>query len=308
MSHTKVIVTTTINPPTEALIKYANIKGWHLVAVGDLKTPIPFHIEGATYLSPEDQEKIAPRLSELIGWNCIQRRNIGFIWAIRQGASVIATVDDDNIPYEDWGMNCLVGKDVNISFYESSIPAFDPISVTEHKNLWHRGFPIQWLTQRNLVTKNQKNSHIDVEAGFWNGDPDIDAVCRMEHGPQVTFSESSFPFSGGPMVPFNSQNTILSAKAIREYFLFPKIGRMDDIWAAYWLQSKGFQVAFAKASVFQKRNEHDLTKDFNLELIGHQNSHLLIEDLQKNGPDAIWNYLPEGSQLIFKEYQHALSA
>ena len=33
------IVTTTINPPTEALIKYSKFKNWKLVVVGDLKTP-----------------------------------------------------------------------------------------------------------------------------------------------------------------------------------------------------------------------------------------------------------------------------
>ena len=35
----KIIVTTTINEPTEALIKYSNFKDWKLIIVGDLKTP-----------------------------------------------------------------------------------------------------------------------------------------------------------------------------------------------------------------------------------------------------------------------------
>tara|TARA_Y100000389_G_C17456648_1_gene518601 strand:- start:1669 stop:1788 length:120 start_codon:yes stop_codon:yes gene_type:complete len=33
------IVTTTINAPTEALIKYSKFKEWKLIVVGDLKTP-----------------------------------------------------------------------------------------------------------------------------------------------------------------------------------------------------------------------------------------------------------------------------
>ncbi|PPD46794.1 MAG: hypothetical protein CTY14_05900 [Methylotenera sp.] len=307
MSYSKVIVTTSINSPTEALLKYARIEGWHLVVVGDLKTPTPFNIEGATYLSPSDQEKLSPRLSDLIGWNCIQRRNLGFIWAIKQGALLVATIDDDNIPYENWGNESLVGQEIDIDFYQSSVPAFDPISVTEHSNLWHRGFPIQWLTERKAVNLTTKKMVVDVEAGFWNGDPDIDAICRMEHSPQLNFSEKSFPFAGGPMAPFNSQNTILSAKAISEYFLFPKIGRMDDIWAAFWLQSKGFNVVFNKASVFQKRNEHDLTKDFELEVLGYTKSYKLIASLLAEGPDSIWNFLPDGSKTIYDLYKKELS-
>ena len=35
----KIIVTTTINPPTEALIKYSKKEDWDLIVIGDLKTP-----------------------------------------------------------------------------------------------------------------------------------------------------------------------------------------------------------------------------------------------------------------------------
>ena len=55
-----------------------------------------------------------PELSDAIGWNSIQRRNIGLLYAYEQGADVIATVDDDNIPYDDWGQNLLVGQTVDL--------------------------------------------------------------------------------------------------------------------------------------------------------------------------------------------------
>lgn len=197
MSYSKVIVTTTINPPTEALLKFAAAKGWHLCITGDLKTPTPYHVEGATYLGPKEQEKLAPKLSELIGWNCMQRRNMGFVWAAKQGATQIATVDDDNIPYAGWGENSIVNTEIEVDYVEAtSVPCFDPVFETEHKNLWHRGYPIQWLTNRAETKKTKKKIRVDVEAGFWNGDPDIDAICRMEHKPNVTFKKSSFPIAG----------------------------------------------------------------------------------------------------------------
>ncbi len=302
MTYSKVIVTTTINPPTKALMKFAEVEGWHLVVTGDLKTPTPYQINGATYLSPADQEKLAPKLSNLIGWNCMQRRNFGFIWALRQGASAIATVDDDNIPYDNWGQETLVDQEVDVNFYKSTVPAFDPVGATNYPHLWHRGYPIQWLSNRNYAERSTARLRIDVDAGFWNGDPDIDAICRMEHAPQVEFIHESFPISGNQIAPFNSQNTILSSRVFPDYFLFPRIGRMDDIWGAFWLQSKGFNVTFTKPSVFQARNEHDLTRDFEAEILGYTKSHELLRALKNDGPDAIWNYLPERSRETYEAY------
>jgi hypothetical protein len=297
----KVIVTTTINPPTKALQRFAGTSGWHLVVVGDRKTPVPYVLSGATYLSPEEQDAIDPELSRMIGWNCLQRRNFGFIWAARHGARLIATVDDDNIPYEDWGQDVLVDQPVEVDVFECAAPAFDPVGATSYRHLWHRGFPIQWLASRDYSRKARRTMHVDVQAGFWDGDPDIDAICRMEHAPQVEFSKVHFPLAGAKPAPFNSQNTILSRRAFPGYFLFPGIGRMDDIWAAYWLQSKGFTVAFTQASVFQERNVHDLTRDFEAEVIGYRLSHKLVSAL-RSGPEAIWDFLPAGSRDIYALY------
>jgi hypothetical protein len=46
----------------------------------------------------------------------IQRRNVGFVFAYNEGADIIATVDDDNIPYDNWGDNVLVGQEVEVRF------------------------------------------------------------------------------------------------------------------------------------------------------------------------------------------------
>jgi len=91
----KYIVTTTINPPTLALKKYANMENWNLIVVGDLKTPHELYSNiNCYYMTPEIQESLYPNLSEIIGWNCIQRRSIGIVEAYNRGADVIATVDD----------------------------------------------------------------------------------------------------------------------------------------------------------------------------------------------------------------------
>ena len=76
----KVIVTTTINQPTEAILRFDAMKDWTLVVIGDKKTP-PYRLDRGIYVTPDEQEKYDASLSEAIGWNCIQRRNFGLLWS-----------------------------------------------------------------------------------------------------------------------------------------------------------------------------------------------------------------------------------
>jgi len=119
----KVIVTTTINHPTEAIQKFQAMKDWDLVVIGDKKTPRDYRLDRGIYVTPEEQEKYDPALSDAIGWNCIQRRSMGLLWAHDLKADIVAVVDDDNIPLEGWGENLLVGKDVEMDCYQTELPA-----------------------------------------------------------------------------------------------------------------------------------------------------------------------------------------
>ena len=106
----KYIVSTTINAPTKAIQKFDNLKDWNLIVSGDLKTPSNYKLKNGIYLNPKDQEKISKKLSDLIGWNCIQRRNFAMILAYKKGADIIATIDDDNIPLPNWNNNLIIEK------------------------------------------------------------------------------------------------------------------------------------------------------------------------------------------------------
>jgi hypothetical protein len=298
-----VIVCTSINPPTEAISKFDAMKDWTLVVVGDLKTPENYKLKNGVYLSPMDQENLNKNLSDEIGWNCIQRRNFGFLWAHKNDAQVVAVVDDDNIPYENiWGVDLLVDKKIKSNEYISNSIAFDPISVTNYPQLWHRGFPLQLLAKRKFENSGVEYITPKIQADFWNGDPDIDAICRLEHAPECNFDSKVFPFHSKKISPFNSQNTFISAEILKDYFLFPHVGRMDDIWAAFYIQSLGNQVVYSKASVYQDRNAHDLIKDMKNEYLGYENNLNLINDLSVN-PQLIKKYLPERSIKAWRLYR-----
>jgi len=299
----KVIVTTTIIPPTEAIRKFDSIPDWELIVIGDLKTPKDYRLERGTYVSPDTQEKYDRALSDSIGWNSIQRRNFGLLWSKDRKADIVALVDDDNIPYNGWGSNLMIGRETVVDYYESEQPAFDPVGATNHKHIWHRGFPLQLIPKRDYSRKSRKTIIADVQADFWNGDPDIDAVCRMEHAPECNFEEKYFPMASNQLSPFNSQNTFLAGKLLNRYFLFPHVGRLDDIWAAYYVQAAaGAKVVYGKPSVYQARNPHDLIKDMKNEYLGYENNLKIVSELPSN-PDRILAYLPEKSRQAFEQYQ-----
>ena len=303
----KVIVTTTINPPTKAIQLFQAMKDWDLVVIGDLKTPADYHLERGTYVPPAEQEKYDPALSEAIGWNCIQRRILGVLWAADRKADIVAVVDDDNIPLEGWGENLLIGRETEVNFYETDLPAFDPVGATNHPKIWHRGYPLQLLPKRDYTRKTRRKVTADVQADFWNGDPDIDAICRMEHAPECDFQPGCFPMASNKIGPFNSQNTFLSGRCLKDYFLFPHVGRMDDIWAAYYLQAKGFRAVWNRASVYQDRNIHDLVRDMKQEYVGYENNLKLVQDVAKD-PESILAYLPGRSVWAFQLYRRHFHA
>ena len=246
----KIIVSTTIQGPTEAIEKFDAMEDWELIVIGDKKTPKNYTLKRGEYVSPEKQEEYDKVFSDALGWNCIQRRNMGFLMAYDRGAEIIATVDDDNSPYDFWGQDLMLGKSAKVRMFYSELPVFDPIGATEYKNLWHRGYPLELLSQRkyNQVQEGIEIENIDVQADFWDGDPDVDAICRMEHRPECAFDPKSFPLATNTWAPFNSQNTFLTRESIKNYFMFPHVGRMDDIWGAYFLEAKGASVVFNKAS------------------------------------------------------------
>ncbi|TXI86737.1 MAG: hypothetical protein E6Q40_06065 [Cupriavidus sp.] len=278
------------------------MEGWDLVAVGDRKTPAPYELRRGLYLSPEDQEKYDPELSAAIGWNCMQRRNFGLLFAHDMGADVVAVVDDDNIPYDGWGQHLLLGREIHADRYETPLPAFDPVGATNHGHLWHRGFPLQLLARRDYSEKTKTAIVPDIQADLLNGDPDIDAVCLMEHAPDCDFDRRAFPLFGNRMSPFNSQNTFLTGAMLKDYFLFPGIGRMDDIWASYYVQAKGYRVVYGAPSVFQSRNEHDLTRDMQAEWLGYQHNLNIVRDLATD-PEKILAYLPDQARRAFELYR-----
>lgn len=271
----KFIVTTTINEPTTATKKFAANPNWTLIVVGDKKTPHNAYEKlNCIYLHPDEQERRYKELSDSLGWNTIQRRNMGFIYAHEMGADIVATVDDDNIPYDDWGTDLYVGSEIEVDIWEAENGYFDPLSVTNRNDLWHRGYPIELLrTKNNVEYKGKTKRKVLIQADLWDGDPDIDAMCRLTKKPIVKYDNHKPYGSMNQPSPFNSQNTFLARTVIPHYMVLPFVGRMDDIWISYMMHDLfPNSMVYNRPSVYQDRNKQDLVRNLENEIIGYRNT------------------------------------
>lgn len=277
----KYIVTTTINHPTEATMRFLQKKDWEMIIVGDKKTPhdeyyaLEKEYPQLYYMHPDEQEAHYKELSDAIGWNKIMRRNLGFCEAYLRGAELVATVDDDNQPYDNWGENIYVGQEINVDCWKADNGVFDPLSITNIPYLWHRGYPGELIFTKNDVKYMGKiKRKVLVQADLWDGVPDIDGIGRIIYHPRIKLHVDG-PFCSTNIAPFNSQNTFLAREVIPYYMVLPHAGRMDDIWGAYILQ-KQFpdSVIFNEPTVYQERHEpySRNIKDLKDEMFGYEHS------------------------------------
>jgi hypothetical protein len=224
------------------------------------------------------------------------------------GADVIAIIDDDNIPYDHWGTDLCINTSIDVNYFEVNALAFDSLGAhPKYNHLWHRGFPLELIPSRDYSNRHRVTITPKIQAVYWDGDPDVDAICRMIHNPRCDFDPIDFPIASNKPSPFNSQNVIISRDVIPDYFLFPFIGRMDDIWASYYVQSKGHPVVFTKPGVFSDRTlgtvgRYSAIEDMKREYIGMEKNKLLLQDLSVD-PDSIQKYLPEKSWAAFNEWR-----
>lgn len=330
----KYIVVTTIFDVSPALRRYAEVAeqdGWNLIIVGDKKTPHDaywkFELEHprTRYFHPDDQASKYPAYSEFLGWNTCSRRNIGFIEAYHCGADILALVDDDNIPMKGWGQNLALFNEVDAtkwSSYSDDNLIFDPMfpvsnfySNTSPK-VWHRGFPLEKLLSReeDYVATEVITSRFLVQADFWLGNPDVDALARLmmkfddkmpcsldqlakKNADDFGWNYDDYWTHDFKFSPFNSQATFLRREAIPSFFMVKEAGRPCDIWGSYLLQ-KDFGpgcIVYGKPSVWQERNDHVIMKDFANEVFGTINVLGLLNGTF-NLPDCI-----EAHQEIYKK-------
>lgn len=312
-------VVTTIFEPSEAIARAAALPGWCLVIVADTTTPKtymetlqgmlqnrtgnPQNVANVVYLNVQDQKKMEQQdtrtgaLIRAIPYGHFSRKNIGYLYAIQQGAKLIFDFDNDNV------LNPMTpdGKKItsplpnnNDKFLENARMAVvgnkrvlnhHPLMGASLPTSWARGFPpslslIQDTTTHGFVAYQTNDTEANLEnlavlQFCANHDPDIDAIHRLTQPLPMTFSASSpliIP-THQAFVPYNAQATIHTQQAHWALLLpFTVPGRVSDIWRGYFAQAlfrsldTPLNMAFLPPSVTQYRNSHDYLADAKAEL------------------------------------------
>jgi hypothetical protein len=236
----------------------------------------------AEYYSADDQRKLGYESCELLSWRHPGRRSVGFLEAVRAGAEIVLSADDDNFAIEDTyfqQFQRLVGSIFN-GLEASSPNGWVDAAWFLQPSVHHRGFPHQlWHPFEPPAVGSVRGARIGVAAGLWLGDPDIDAVTRIVNRPACMtaspVADAGFVMDPACYSPFNSQNTAFIRDLLPVMLMLTPYGRFDDIWCSYLaeriMRNHDWVVHYGKPYVWQQRvggRDKRLMRDLSAEVDG----------------------------------------
>ena len=281
------LVVTSISAPNRvlgALAQGAQARGRRFVVVGDVPSPADFRLEGCDFYGLDAQYETGFRFARACPTRHYARKNLGYLIAVREGATVIVETDDDNIPRAEFWQEresrvsapCVEGAGwVNVYRYFSEA------------NIWPRGLPLERVRERvpEFEALGVRDIDCPIQQGLADENPDVDAIYRLVADlPQSFRRDRRVALGAGTWCPFNSQNTTWWVDAFPLLYLPAYCSfRMTDIWRSFVAQriawEQGWGVLFHEPTVWQERNEHNLMRDFRDEVPGYLHNAAICEAL-----------------------------
>ncbi|HEX8722600.1 MAG TPA: STELLO glycosyltransferase family protein [Pyrinomonadaceae bacterium] len=277
MTDSVALVVTSISAPNRvlgALAEGSRRRGRQFVVIGDEPSPADFRIEGCDFYGLDAQYETGFRFARLCPTRHYARKNLGYLLAVRGGASVVVETDDDNFPREEFWAERRRRQSVPVSAGAGWVNAYRYFTEA---NIWPRGLPLDRVRDRvaEFETLPVKDADCPVQQGLADENPDVDAVYRLvAELPQSFRRDRRVALGAGSWCPFNSQNTAWWSDAFPLMYLPAYCSfRMTDIWRSFVAQrvawEEGWGVLFHGPTVWQERNEHDLMRDFRDEVPGY---------------------------------------
>ncbi|MCL5884419.1 MAG: STELLO glycosyltransferase family protein [Deltaproteobacteria bacterium] len=289
------------SPATRRMKEALDRTGGRLIIIGDRNGPASFPLEGTSLFLLQDQERLPFRLARLLPFGHYARKNLGYLVAIRDGASCIYDTDDDNSPLASWRAR---PKAVPVRKAKRAAWVNSYRFFTDEK-VWPRGFPLRLAREDDPPSIDGDGETFIVDAPVQHGladtSPDVDAVWRLLLDRALHFrSGASIILPPGSWCPFNSQSTWWRPPAWPLLYLPSHCSfRMTDIWRSFVAQrclwELGIGVVFHSSEVDQERNSHDLMEDFQEEIPGYLGNEKMVRVLDETrlapGTNAIGDNL-----------------
>lgn len=282
MQNDACVVITTIHPPTPAVLAYMAIPTVDVIIVADQKTPAAAYAGlDCEFLSLDRQRAIAPDFDAILPYDHYARKNMGYLYAIQAGYSVLVESDDDNIPYDHW-LSASLRPDEREGATHFVVGGSQPVNSYQwftETHVWPRGLPLRRVLDTDArhaaaaVPADGFFEDVSILQGLADGDPDVDAIFRLTSRDSLrplTFEKTSAYYKLGPQsfCPANTQNTVWRDRRDFPLLYLPSYVsfRFCDILKMYIAQSfvrrDGRHLAFQGATVVQNRNPHDCFEDY----------------------------------------------
>ena len=209
------IVVTTIHGLTSAVRAWAALDGWHVVLVGDRKTP-PMKRDAhpnVTYLSIAEQAGLGFQCESLLPLDHYSRKNVGYLHAMREGATRIVDTDDDNRPHAAWLEMMSLGDTATMV---TRAKFYNAYSWFSGELVWPRGFPLARVGAPAASHFHEASTErVAITQGLADGDPDVDAIWRLLFPRSLYFDRRPPIMLGqGVYCPINYKNTLFEREAL----------------------------------------------------------------------------------------------
>jgi hypothetical protein len=269
----KCVIITTINKPSETILKHINNIEYDVIIIGDNKTPDDYNKLNCIYLDIHLQRKLFPELTDIIPYNHYCRKNLGYLYAIKKGYKIIYETDDDNVPYDNFD-NVLQYNNLQMITEQNNqwINIFK--YFTNNAYIWPRGYPLSLLKiQPNYFLENTDKIPSIIN-GLVENDPDVDALFRIicNHESSIQWEkDKNILVDNKNVCVFNTQNTFWINPELFICLLIPSsvsfryCDILRGIIANIILKQTDNYMMYASPNVIQNRNEHDLMSDFKSE-------------------------------------------
>lgn len=271
--------------------------------IGDSKSPADFSLPGCDFYSVDRQLQTDLKTAALVPLKHYARKNIGYLLAIRDGASLILETDDDNMPREDFYRPLPVSQ---------TLPTFTNagwVNVYRYYSdllIWPRGLPLDEVTKPLSPMPAEASVLCPIQQGLADDNPDVDAVYRLLLPLDITFrSGIRLALSTDSWCPFNSQNTAFYQEAFPLLYLPAYCSfRMTDIWRSFVAQrigwENGWSILFREATVAQLRNDHRLMKDFEEEIPGYLHNAAIRDRLAALALKPGEQHIPDNLRICYE--------
>ena len=269
----KCVIITTINKPTETIMKHIQNTEYDVIIVGDNKTPDDYKRLNCIYLDILSQKKLFPELSDLLPYNHYCRKNLGYLYAIKKGYKIIYETDDDNIPYDNFD-NILQYNNLQMITEQNNVWINIFKYFTNNAHIWPRGFPLSLLKKDTNYLIQDTDKVPSIINGLVENDPDVDALFRIicKHQDDIQWEKNKYVLIDNKnMCVFNTQNTFWLNPELFICLLIPcsVSFRYCDILRGIInniiLKQTNNYMMYSSPNVIQNRNEHNLISDFKSE-------------------------------------------